>query len=246
MRRLEENIINHAETATREVYATVPGDPVHPIEHTEGVARNTLQICQGDNIPILRPLVAAWLHDYGRPAEHLARQQNVRLPHAEESARQVPIILHPFRDKLGIGVIEEIQTAVAVHSRLNSPDDSLTARILKDADRLEGFGSVGLYRTIIATNGNRLCDPSNPFPDRRIKRGNEALPETTVVQTILYTLEWFAMLRMPTAIRIGITRVQTQIGFLERLTDELGLPKSLLERNEIIRGIKSVMQQTPS
>lgn len=242
MSPLENIIIRHAETAVRTIYLTVPVDPVHPIEHSEGVVRNTLIICQEDHIDPFMPAVAAWLHDYGRPAEYLARQNGIRLPHAEESARQVPIILHPFREALGIGVIEEIQTTVATHSRLNKPDDSLTTKILMDADRLEGFGSRGLYRTIMSAKGNRFLDPLNPFPDKRIGRGREASSETTVAQTMLYTLEWLAMLRMPAAIKIGVRRAQSQISFLEDLVEEYCLSRDLLEQNKVFQEARRIMR----
>lgn len=243
---LEKTTIDYVEAATRAAYANVPIGQDHQIDHSERVAINTSMICSGDNIPLFKPIIAAWLHDYGRPGEYLAKQQGIKLPHAEESARQVPTILRPFRETLGDDVIYEIQTAVAIHGKLNSPDDSLTARILKDADRLDGLGSAGLFRTITAKYGSPLCNRSNPFPDKRISRDNVTAQEITLVESILYTIEWFTMLRMPTAIRIGLFRVQKQIGFLEGLMEELDLSSDLLERNEMIQQARGIMQQIPN
>lgn len=246
MNSLQERITSHAENATREEYRRLPVDPVHKIEHTERVVLNTLAICQGDSIPLLQPVVAAWLHDWGRPAEHVARLKGAKLDHAKISAEQVPLILQPFRDSLGSNGIKEIQTAVAVHSLLNSPEDSWIAIILKDADRLDGLGSAGLYRTITAKYESPLYNPSNPFPDRKIERDNVTSQEITLAQAMLYTIEWFSMLRMPTAIRIGLSRVQRQIGFLEGLVEGLGLSRELLEQNEMMQEAKEAMQRIPN
>lgn len=238
----KEKVIRHVEAATRAIYASVPVDPVHPVEHTIGVVVNTLKICQGDNIPIFLPVVAAWLHDFGRPAEYQARQNGIELHHAEESAHQVPIVLRPFRESLDDKWIHEIQTAVADHSKLNSPNDSLTTKILKDADRLEGLGSIGLRRTITAKYGSPLYNPSNPFPDKRTPRIQVTSEEVPVVEGMLYTIEWFTMLRMPTAIKLGLSRVQQQIRFLEGLVEELDLSRDLLEQNEIIQEARRATQ----
>lgn len=241
MQNIETVITSYVKTAVRDVYKTTSIDPAHTIDHTERVVGNTLAICRGDQISSLIPLLSAWLHDVGKPAEYIAKQRGEKLHHAEESTRQVPGILHPFREALGEGAICDIQKAVASHSKLNSPDDDLTTKILKDADRLDGLGSVGLYRTILSAHGNPLCNLSDPFPNKRIARGNETSQETTLAQTMLYTLEWFAMLRMPSAIRIGSLRVQKQIGFLEGLVEELGLSRDLLEQNEIVKETRGII-----
>lgn len=246
MNSLEVKIIGHVERVTRAAYGNLHLDPGHRIDHTERVVVNTLKICQGEDIPIFKPTVAAWLHDIGRPAEYLARRKGIILDHAEASARQALVILRPFREKLGEDVIFEIKTAVATHGKLNSPNDSLAAKTLKDADRLDGLGSAGLVRTITALHQNPLCDLSNPFPDIRVPRGSETLPQITIAQGMLYTIEWFTMLRMSTAIRMGVLRVQRQIGFLEGLVEELGLSADLLEQNEIIQEARRVMQQVPN
>lgn len=239
----EQEIIGHVANATINEYFAGSVDLVHKIEHTLGVVNDTITICHGEGIPLLKPVIAAWLHDFGRPAEHQARQKGIMLPHAEVSARQVPIILRPFRESLGDQAIQEIQTAVAIHSRLNPPEDNVTAKILMDADKLAALGFSGLCRTITASYHNRFIDLSDPFPDRRIKPSDVTKPEVTLVQRMLATIELFAVLRMPTAIRIGLSRVQIQIGFLEEIAKGLGLPKDLLEQNVIIQEARETMQR---
>lgn len=110
-----------------------------------------------------------------------------------------------------------------------------------DADKLEGLGSIGLWRTIICSQDNPIINPLNPFPNIRLQRGSETSSKTTVAQSILYTIEWFSMLSLPTSLRLGLERVQTQIGFLEGLVKEYGLSGDLLEQNLIIQEARKTM-----
>ncbi len=93
-----------------------------------------------------------------------------------------------------------IRQAVLNHSKLNSEDDSLVLKILKDADRLAGVGPLSMLRSgqfyshLPSIELNHVFDrsPFSTFADIQ-----------SVYETLGYVLEWLPMLRMPKAKEIA-------------------------------------------
>jgi uncharacterized protein len=139
---------------------TMSGDPAHDISHVQRVVQNTLRLtgAEGGNPSITVP--AAWLHDCLTVAKDSPlRKQASRLA-ADEAVRFLRSIDHDE------SLLPAIHHAIAAHSfSANIPCETLEARIVQDADRLEAIGAIGIARCFLTGGamGTPLYDPSEPF-----------------------------------------------------------------------------------
>lgn len=120
-------------------------DSAHDREHVYRVLYNALDIAACEKNVDMDVLVAACLlHDIGR-AEQLA---DPSLCHAEAGSKKAYDFL------LSIGFSEafaiQVRDCVITHRfRKSRPPQSLEAKILFDADKLDAAGAVGIARTLI-------------------------------------------------------------------------------------------------
>ncbi len=121
-------------------------DDIHGFEHVKRVYNLCLKIgkeCDA-NLYILK--IAAFLHDIGRLR---VREDGLKQNHAEVSAQMALKFLKKFEKELGKETIERILHAIRAHSFSNNiPPETLEAKVLSDADKLDALGAIGLYRTI--------------------------------------------------------------------------------------------------
>lgn len=117
----------------------------HGPDHTERVFQNAMAIGRkmGARLDILAP--AALLHDIGRSKESLSKGE---VCHADLGADMAEPILRV------LGYSEEDQTAIchcirAHRFRGGSEPESLEARILFDADKLDSIGAIGIGRSFL-------------------------------------------------------------------------------------------------
>ncbi|WP_254446499.1 HD domain-containing protein [Ruegeria sp. HKCCD8929] len=143
--------------------ARMATDPAHDLAHLDRVWLNAQAIA--DRQANLRVLMAAsYLHDLvnlpkNDPDRHLASRHS-----ADQAA--------PILRDLGFAPaeIEATQHAIAAHSfSAQIPPETPEARILRDADRLDALGAVGIARTFAVAGalGRALYDPSDPFAEHR-------------------------------------------------------------------------------
>ena len=132
----------------------------HDITHTLRVRDLCLHISsiEGGDPEILE--ASALLHDIGRPDEI----KDPAIDHAELSARLSPKIL----DRAGFPAqkIPAVVYAIANHRYSSGiTPDSLEARILQDADRLDITGAVGIAMTFAYSGayGHMLYHPDDPM-----------------------------------------------------------------------------------
>ncbi len=134
-------------------------DPAHDLAHLDRVWRNAQAIAD-DQTDMAVLLAASYLHDLinlpkNDPYRHLASRQSAR-----ES--------EPILRELGFsdGQIQATQHAIEAHSfSANIPPRTPEARILRDADRLDALGAIGIARTFAVAGalGRDLYDPEDPF-----------------------------------------------------------------------------------
>ncbi len=128
----------------KEVKSILGDDPVHGYPHVVRVAELALKISGtlcGVDEEIL--LAAALVHDVGRPFESERGKH-----HAVISADEAPALLRRagFPDEKVPRVVE----AVLAHSfSLGVRAESIEARVLSDADKLDAMGAVGVARAFI-------------------------------------------------------------------------------------------------
>jgi uncharacterized protein len=130
-------------------------DTTHDFDHVLRVYRLAERIGQeeGADMDVLR--TACLLHDIARQDQDAGRIKN----HAAEGARRVREVLvdepTPF--------VEAVSQAIATHSFRdgNAVPESLEAKILFDADKLDAIGAIGVARafTFSGSRGRRLWAP---------------------------------------------------------------------------------------
>ena len=134
LEKIKEYAIQHLEN-----------NDLHGLGHVERVIENIKRICAviHKDSSILEAL--GWLHDIGRKYEQYKGKN-----HAEISSELAIEILQ------SIGVSNEgikyMQHAILTHSfSLNLTPKNQDAKILRDADRLDAIGAVGIFRVCTYT-----------------------------------------------------------------------------------------------
>lgn len=162
----------------------------HGYEHTERVIDTCRVLGEALNADMTILIPAAILHDIGRGKDN----------HAHHSAIMAREIL---RD-LALSKTEEIVHAIDVHSFSGGGEaETLEARILSDADKLDAMGAFGIYRA--AQYGLEHERPQEEF----INHFHEKLLK---LKDLLYTHE---------AKKLAEKRHKFMLSYLGQIEDEL-------------------------
>jgi uncharacterized protein len=141
-------------------------DPAHDLLHFKRVVAMAKKLCleEGGDLNVVIP--AAWLHDFVIiPKDNPLRHQASRLS-AEQAVVYLESIQYPHQ------YYESIAHAIEGHSfSANINVTTLEAKIVQDADRLDGLGAIGIARCF-ATAGllkrpfyhhdDPLCESRDP------------------------------------------------------------------------------------
>jgi len=156
---LIEAVKNHAER----LFEGARGS--HDWEHTLRVVRLCRQIgpVEGADMDVL--MAAAYLHDIGRCYQDVS---NGEVCHAEKGAQMARPIVQGL--PLSAEQKENILHAVRSHRfRGTRPPETLEARVLFDADKLDAIGAVGVARAFLFAGevGARLHNPDMNVAEAR-------------------------------------------------------------------------------
>jgi uncharacterized protein len=137
---------------TREFVASfLEGEPSsHDMTHINRVEALCLEIREEEGGDLLVLQLAALLHDVGVIKEHEEGGD-----HAVYSAD----IASEFLSKAGLGkeVIEAVTGCIRTHRfSAGEKPETLEARILQDADRLDALGAVGIFRAVLSMGALRM------------------------------------------------------------------------------------------
>ena len=141
-------------------------DGAHDIAHFRRVWKTAMALNrkEGEQANPLILLAAAYLHDIvSLPKDHPQRHLSSQL-----AARQALVIL----DELAFpaDLIPAVCHAIEAHSfSANIPAQTLEARLIQDADRMEALGAIGLAR-VFYTSGRMqraMFDPHDPLAKHR-------------------------------------------------------------------------------
>jgi uncharacterized protein len=164
----------------------------HGFEHSERVFETCkfLGSSLGADMSVLLP--AALLHDIGRMKDN----------HANAGAKITGSILR----KYGFGTqhIKKIKDAIKSHSfTAKDPPNTLEAKILSDADKIDALGALGIYRaaTYSGENPRSIIDFIKHFHEKLLK-----------LNELLYTEE---------AKNIAEDRKKFMLNYLNQLNKEI-------------------------
>ncbi len=197
------------------VREALDGDGSHDIGHLRRVHGLALEIAEGEGGDAEILTAAAYLHDLvNLPKDAPDRDQASR--RSAEAARPILIALGVTPAKH-----DAIAHAIEAHSfSAGIAPQSLEARILQDADRLDALGAIGIARCFYVGGrmGTALFDPDDPLAQGRAR--DDRRFSLDHFETKLYPVA--QALLTPTARRIGAVRVARMKGFVADLLAEIG------------------------
>ncbi|MDK3016902.1 HD domain-containing protein [Pseudodonghicola flavimaris] len=189
-------------------------DSAHDLAHLDRVWANARTIADADaDRQVL--LAASYLHDL----VNLPKDSPDRARASTLAARAAAPILHD----LGFAPdrIAATRHAIAAHSfSAGLPPETPEARILRDADRLDALGAIGIARCFAVSGalGRPLYDPADPFATaRNLDDRHQTLDHFRV-----------KLLRLPADMltrggrALAQRRAARMIRFLEDLAEEIG------------------------
>lgn len=193
-------------------------DPVHDFDHVLRVYRMAERLAQeeGADIEIVR--AAALLHD----AEGSAPGTETRKSHHLQSADFARLVLET--EGWPEERIAPVQHCIRAH-RFRSDGETpqtLEARILFDADKLDVLGAIGVVRTIAYSTLNRqpfYAHPSQQFIDHGTKAPGE--PHSAYHEYLFKLRKIKDMLFTNSARQLAVERDRYLGEFFQQLGDEL-------------------------
>ena len=158
----------------KEIYQTIESymhtcmdDSAHDREHVYRVLYNALEIAKGEDVDYDILIAACLLHDIGR----IDQVKDPTLCHAEVGSEKA------YHFLLEIGMAEsfaaQVRHCILTHRfRKNLLPQTLEAKILFDADKLDVTGAIGIARTLMYRG--TLTEPLyRHLPDGSISNGSE-------------------------------------------------------------------------
>ena len=194
---------------------TMASDPAHDLSHVQRVVQNTIRLTGSEKGNAAITIPAAWLHDCVSVAKDSPLRKQASKLAAEEAVRFLDSVAYPSE------LFDDIYHAIEAHSfSANIDTQTLEARIVQDADRLEAIGAIGIARCFLTggSMGTPLYDPTDPFAHKR--EANDRL----------YTIDHFycKLLGLADTMKTGagkdeaLKRTAYMKDFLARLGDEIG------------------------
>lgn len=191
-------------------------DSAHDLAHFQRVVTSARRLAQkeGANLEIVIP--AAWLHDLVNAPKSDPRRSVASRLSAEASIEYLKTIHYPSH------YLDKIAHAIEAHSfSAKIEPKTLEAKIVQDADRLDGLGAIGIARcfSVGGLLQRPFYDPLDPFGKNREFDDRK------------YTLDHFFVklfrvgetLQTQAGREEGAARIQMMKEYLEQLEKEISL-----------------------
>jgi len=189
-------------------------DPAHDLLHFKRVVKIAKEICEKEKAKAEVVIPAAWLHDFVIVPKNDPRRKQASQLSAEAAIGFLRELSYPEK------YFEEIAHAIAAHSfSANIETKTLEAKIVQDADRLDGLGAIGIARCF-ATAGLL----KRPFYSER-----DPFCKSRTIDDQTYTVDHFFAKLFKTAQTLktesgrheGAKRVEVMKKYLMDLADEI-------------------------
>lgn len=116
-------------------------DPAHDLLHFKRVVKTAKKLCELENGNPEVVIPAAWLHDLVIIPKNDPRRSKASKMSADAALEYLESIDYPSH------TYEAIAHAIEAHSfSANMTPQTLEAKIVQDADRLDGIGAIGIAR----------------------------------------------------------------------------------------------------
>ena len=192
------------------------GDSAHDAEHVYRVLANAMVIAAGErevNMDVL--ICACLLHDIGRPDQ----LSDPALCHAQVGAEKAYQYL--LEHGHAADFAEHVRSCIRTHRfRKAMPPESIEAKILFDADKLDVVGAIGVARTLMykGTVDSPLYTRRN---NGRISDGREDTTPSFFQEYCFKLEKLYDRFYTETGKHLAIQRREAAIGFYESLYREV-------------------------
>jgi uncharacterized protein len=188
-------------------------DPAHGWDHVRRVYKLALYLAEQEGADRFIVGLAALLHDLGRSVPETIYQQH----HADLSVELAGEMMNMY------AIPDETQAAVlhaiAAHSFSRAIEPrTLEARVVRDADRLDGIGAIGIMRwgitgAVQRTPRTRSYYPGDPFAERHTPNDKRYMLDHFFVKLL--------KLRDTMATETGRRLAGERAAFMQAFLDEL-------------------------
>ena len=140
-------------------------DPAHDLSHIERVVACAKRLATAEKAALDVVVPAAWLHDFVAIAKDDPRRSQASRISAVEAVAWLRSVDYPAE------FYDDIAHAIEAHSfSANIECRTVEARIVQDADRLDGLGAIGLARLFIVAGLMRrqIYSDIDPFCVSRV------------------------------------------------------------------------------
>jgi uncharacterized protein len=192
-------------------------DAAHDEGHVRRVVANARSLAETEGADLAVVLPAAWLHDCVAIAKTSPQRSCASRLAAQRAGELLRAAAYPAQH------IPAVEHAIAAHSfSARVLPQTLEAKVVQDADRLDALGAVGIARTLMlgGANGTPFYKFSEPFPVTRT-----ADDRTSVIDHFFTKLLMLGATMQTAAGRAAAqrrTRFLRQ--FLAQLGSEIGVP----------------------
>jgi uncharacterized protein len=192
-------------------------DAAHDEGHVRRVVANAKKLAEAEGADLAVVLPAAWLHDCVVIPKNSPQRSSASRLAAERAGALLRAAAYPSQH------IPAIEHAITAHSfSAGVTPQTLEAKVVQDADRLEALGAVGIARTLITggANGTPFYDLAEPFPVTRL-----ADDRTSIIDHFFTKLLKLADTMQTAAGRAAAQqRAQFLKQYLTQLGSEIGVP----------------------
>ena len=198
-------------------------DAGHGIDHVRRVVSNAVLIGEQEfaNMSIVLP--AAWLHDCVVVPKNSPMRSQASSMAAERALEFLSKIEYPKE------LVPFIIHCIQAHSfSAKIVCETLEAKVVQDADRMEAIGAIGIARCLMTGGAmkQRLYDPEEPFPILR--------PYQDSVQSVDHffakLLGLASTMQTDHGREIAMHRTAFMLQFLHELADEIGIDQACLQQ----------------
>ncbi|KIO37081.1 HD domain-containing protein [Shewanella sp. cp20] len=146
------------------IAAELPVDAAHDLNHVKRVVKTAKRLCQLESANVQVVVPSAWLHDCVTLAKDDPRRRQSSLLAADKAIAFLKRIDYPQQYH------DAIHHAIHAHSfSARVTPETLEAKIVQDADRLDALGAIGVVRCLQVgtTLGRPLYHAEDPFCQHR-------------------------------------------------------------------------------
>ncbi|MCM2281204.1 MAG: HD domain-containing protein [Bdellovibrionaceae bacterium] len=203
-----------SEFAKKIAQIATSADPAHDVLHFQRVARTAAALCAAENANPEIVLPAAWLHDFVIIPKNDPRRSEASRLSAAAAIEYLASIGYPERH------FSAIVHAIECHSfSANITPRTLEAKVVQDADRLDGLGAIGIARCFATAGLLQRAFYSSEDPFCRSREPDDA--HFTIDHFYRKLFRTVETLQTDAGCREGQRRMQVMKGYLEQLAVEL-------------------------